>query len=418
MVRPAQGVSGAGGQTGDLVGTTLAGRFSIRRVIGRGAMGTVYAAQQMPLDRPVAVKVLELSTDTERPETVRERFLREASVLGKLEHPNIVRVYDFGVEADVPFLVMELVDGFSLRRLLGSGPMPAIRAVDIVLQIVAALREAHALGMVHRDLKPANILLTRQGGQLDFVKVVDFGLAKSVQGNDSELTMQGQVMGTPMYMAPEQIRDEATDGRADLYAVGVILYRALTGQAPFEKGTSAHDVLLGHLYETPRRFADVHADLRVPPALEWVVMRCLEKRPQDRFGSAAELQKALKACRRALEDPAQHDLTVGLVAGQTVVGEGQADASQSSLSVRRPAGRTGGHTAPEIAPPPTPVPVASTWVEPPPTEVRLSVPRSLAGVVFGLLLVLGVVAGIVFDRVVRAPASNPKVILAEPAPSP
>ncbi len=398
------------------VGELINDRYLLRKLVARGAMGSVYLADQLPLDRPVAVKVLEPPTDQEDPEKVKIRFFREASTLARLEHPNTVRIYDFGYWGDVPFLVMEYVDGFSLRRLQSNGPIPAIRVVDIAVQICAALREAHGSGVIHRDLKPANILLTRHAGALDVVKVVDFGLAKGFYGQDQELTQNGQVLGTPMYMSPEQIRDDTCDPRSDIYSLGVVLYRSLTGETPFPKGSTA-EVLMANLYDAPRPFSAVRPGLDLPPSLEWVVRRCMEKRPEDRFANVAELQKALKACRRALEDPSMRGLQLSVEGGHTVLPEDVNDTSYSSLHVpRQSEGRGSGARSSGATHPGEATGRRSAY--------RLGplglVPDWVLWTVFGLMAATGVLAGIVVERYYREDdaAVSPAAAVAPAAESP
>lgn len=413
--------------TDDRLGQLLNDRYRLRKVIARGAMGSVYLADQLPLDRPVAVKILDLPSEQDDPEKVRTRFLREASTLARMEHPNTVRIYDFGYWNGTPFLVMEFVDGFSLRRLQSNGPIPAVRVVDIASQICAALREAHGMGIIHRDLKPANILLTRHAGALDVVKIVDFGLAKGFYGQDQDLTQNGQVLGTPMYMSPEQIRDDECDPRSDIYSLGVVLYRSFTGETPFPKGSTA-EVLMANLYDAPRPFEVVRPGLDLPPALEWVVGRCMEKKPEDRFANVAELQKALKACRRALEDPAMRHLQLSVNAGHTVLPDDASEASYSSLHLPQHQGggprgpqQSGGHSQRNI-------PVARTAASALPGAPAPSAPSfasmatdrlaEMRGSTFGgvpdwvvvaallLLAVLGVVAGVAVGKRMQAPKAD------------
>lgn len=276
-----------------LEGVVLDGRYVLQKLIARGAMGAVYEAEQILLNRRVAVKVMDPQHLHESLEKFAERFRREASVLARLQHPNIVRVYDYGRYGEAPFLVMEHIDGYSLQRLQAGGPIPPSRLVPIAMQMCDALEEAHALDLIHRDLKPANILLTRHAGVLDVVKVVDFGLAKDLVSMDPEVTDVGQVMGTPMYMAPEQIRDDACDGRTDIYALGILMYRSLTGVLPFKAGQTTA-VLLANLQERPPAFAEVNPNLKVSAELERVVFQCLEKDPDRRFPSVRVLREALK----------------------------------------------------------------------------------------------------------------------------
>ncbi len=297
-------------------GMVIDGRWVVEQLIARGAMGEVWLAKQSSLDRRVAVKLLDPESTADDPKILVERFYREASVLARLQHGNVVRVLDLGTWQGRLFLVMEYVDGWSLKRLQAGGPLPAARAVHIASQIVDALHEAHTLGLIHRDLKPANVLLTRTPGALDVVKVVDFGLAKDCFVV-SDLTVQGQVLGTPMFMAPEQIRDEPCDGRADLYAVGVLLYGCLAGRHPYDLG-GATEVMLAHLEREIPRFAEAAPDLRLPPIVEWTVRTCLEKDREQRFANAQELKKALTACAEALAHPEAPAVTGRLVQGRFV----------------------------------------------------------------------------------------------------
>jgi serine/threonine protein kinase len=407
------GVSQASGGD-ERVGMLINDRYRLRKVIARGAMGTVYLADQLPLERAVAVKVLEPPADAEDNDTVRQRFLREANTLARLEHANTVRIYDFGYWGSTPFLVMEYVDGFSLRRMQQNGAIPAVRVVEIALQICAALREAHSIGLIHRDLKPANILLTRHAGALDVVKVVDFGLAKGFYGSEQDLTQNGQVLGTPMYMSPEQIRDEPCDPRSDIYSLGVVLYRSLTGETPFPKASTA-EVLMANLYDRPRAFKQVRPDIDLPPVLEWVVLRCMEKRPEDRFANIAELQKALRACRRALEDPAMRGIQLTFDAGHTVMPEDVTESSYSSLHVPRQIVRPAGGPATSPTSP-------TSGTEP--SGRRSSFRIGGIGVVpdwallgaFVLMILGGVLAGMFVEHAVRPPeAATPTAPAAPPA---
>lgn len=312
----------------DLLGETIDGRWTLERLIAKGAMGAVYLARQRRLDRHVAVKLLDLEGTTDEPEILVERFHREAAILARLRHANTVRVFDAGEWRGRLYLVMEHIEGGSLKRLFSTGPVPAPRLVHVVRQIAAALHEAHALGLIHRDLKPANILLTRIAHQSDVVKVVDFGLAKDCFGC-AELTSEGRVLGTPMYMAPEQVRDESADGRADLYAIGVLMFVGLTGQHPFSLGP-ASQVMVAHLDEAVPTFSEVAPHLHLPPVVEWTVRTALAKDRSERFASAVELDKALVLCLRALTGKPVPD--VRLVDGSVVVEEPPAAAEATSAS--------------------------------------------------------------------------------------
>lgn len=367
-----------------LLGRTIGKRYVLEKRIARGAMGCVYQARQDPLDRPVAIKVLDPKGATEDAETFQARFAREASTLARLQHPNSVRVYDFGEWRNHTYLVMEYVDGYSLRRLQAGGPVPATRLLHIATQICDALQEAHALGLIHRDLKPANVLLTRHAGALDVVKVVDFGLAKEFHGSD-DLTMAGQVLGTPMYMAPEQIRDEAVDQRTDIYALGVLMYRALTGKTPFEKG-KAMKVLMAHLKQAPPSFAEANPAVDVPPALEWVVQTCLAKKPEHRFANVVELKKALEAVKLAYEEPSMWDLDLALHEGHTVLPEDLCETTGASMKLRKVAPERRGDRAPSAVRPETG------------TQLLDRLPARTLGLLFALVSMSSVLAGAALER--------------------
>lgn len=319
-----------------LIGTTIDGRYTLERVIARGAMGCVYLGTQRSLSRPVAVKILD-PKGGEEDRVFQERFFREAAVLARLQHPNTVRVIDYGAWKGRTYLVLEYVNGHSLRRLQSGGPIPPARLVHIATQICDALHEAHALGLIHRDLKPANVLLTRHAGALDVVKVVDFGLAKEFH-KPRELTQAGQVLGTPMYMAPEQIRDEAIDQRVDIWALGVLMYRSITGKPPFDKGP-AMKVLMANLEEIAPPFAIAAPEVQVPKCLEQVVMCCLEKKADDRFATVQEMNKALQICEIALERPDWADVTFQVVDGRVVIPEGLIEAGDGTIRVVLPRSR-------------------------------------------------------------------------------
>lgn len=375
-VEPPQKGTGNSEATDRLIGATVDGRYVLERRIARGAMGCVYLARQMPFDRLVAVKLLDPKGASEEPEVFEERFVREASALARLQHPNTVKVYDYGHWKGRTFLVMEYVDGNSLRRLQAGGPIPASRLINIARQICDALQEAHGMGLIHRDLKPANLLITRRAGALDVVKVVDFGLAKEFYGN-TELTQAGQVLGTPMFMAPEQIRDEDCDQRTDIYALGVLMYRSLTGVMPFDKGP-AMQVLMAHLKERAPSFSQADPSLDLPKMLEQVVFRCLEKNPDDRFANVIEVRKALDACDKVLANPAFRDLSLQVEDGHTVVPLAMCETSASHEAVP---------------------PVDLQPVHPPSAEHFLgTLPGRVVGVLLGVVGLAGLLGGAALER--------------------
>jgi serine/threonine-protein kinase len=281
-----------------LLGRVIANKYRLEAVVGTGATGKVYRAKHLTLDRPLAVKVLARHL-MDNP-TAQARFRREARAASKLNHPNSVHVLDFGVEPDgLTYLVMEYLEGRELyRAIYEDWPLGSERSVRIMSQVLSVLQAAHEIGIVHRDLKPENVMLVQRpdehGNLVEIVKVTDFGIAKSIHGSASEdslnLTRDGTVHGTPEYMSPEQARGEELDGRADIYACGVMLYEMMTGTLPFT-AESAFEVILKHLSDPvePPTIRRPDAD----PRLEPVVMRALAKRRQDRFADAKSMRLAL-----------------------------------------------------------------------------------------------------------------------------
>ena len=283
-----------------LVGRVINDRFRVLALIARGGMGRVYRAEQQPLGRLVALKVLAHSEDDNDPD-FQQRFFLEAATCAKLRHGNTVTVFDYGrTDDDVYFIAMELLEGRTLRQAMTQdGPFSPGRATHVALQIGRSLREAHGMGITHRDLKPGNVFLIRQDEEADFVKVLDFGLVKT-KDRDVELTQTGQFMGSPKYIAPEQIRGREVDGRADVYSLGVLLYEMLTGKPPFKRDTTV-DTLMAHIQDPVPPMAETNPEVVVPQALEAVVLRCLRKPRDDRFPSMEALMTALKAAASMTE---------------------------------------------------------------------------------------------------------------------
>ena len=284
-------------------GTQL-GTYEIVGRLGAGGMGEVYRARDLRLGREVALKVLPADVAA-NPDRL-ARFEREARTVAGLNHPNIVTLYSVEDEDDVPYLTMELVEGESLAALVSPGGLPAVRVLDIGIPLTEALSAAHGRGVVHRDLKPSNVMLTREG----WVKVLDFGLAKlSLPSTDTDpdltqavtaapISLVGEIVGTVPYMAPEQIRGEAVDARTDLFALGIVLYELATGRRPF-RGETPADVSSSILRDAPEPLTRVRSDL--PPDLDRIVARCLQKNPRQRAQSATEVRDELRRLRQALE---------------------------------------------------------------------------------------------------------------------
>lgn len=275
-----------------LVGLVVADRYRVVARIGRGGMGIVYRVEHVRLGKPLAMKLLAGELSMSR-DTVR-RFKQEALAASQLSCRHTVQVYDFGVWQHLTYLVMELVDGVDLGRLLHrEGPMPAPRLEKLIAEICSSLDEAHGKGIVHRDIKPENIMVVDEGRGRESAKVVDFGLAKLREANSqTNVTLQGTIIGTPYCISPEQILGDPVDGRADIYALGVVMHRMLTGNYPFD-ATTAMAMFAKHLNESPRPLAASHPELGISQSLSDAVLRCLAKDPADRFRSVEELRAAL-----------------------------------------------------------------------------------------------------------------------------
>ena len=279
----------------------LAGRYRLKRLIAAGGMAEVWEAVDDILGRPVAVKILHAHLAED--DSFRERFRREAIAAARLAHPNVVATFDTGLDGSVTFIVMELVDGQTLRQAMNeTGPMAPGRAVHIAAQTADALHYAHRAGVVHRDVKPGNILLCPDGR----VKVADFGIAKAVEESEPSrpdpaeaLTGTGSIVGTAQYLSPEQVEGRPVDGRTDVYALGVVLYEMLCGRPPFS-GETDMAVALKHVTTEPLAPRQVRAG--IPRALEDVVLRAMAKRAETRYQSAAELQTALLSVHLGAEE--------------------------------------------------------------------------------------------------------------------
>lgn len=280
-----------------LLGQTIQGRVKIIRPIARGGMGKVYYGEQVTMGRPCAIKVLDPHVAGADLADFNKRFLLEASVSSKLTHPNVVTIFDYGETDDgLCFIAMEYLEGTTVaEEMKKSGKLPPERAVDIARQVCRALREAHSLGVVHRDMKPGNIFLQKNDDEGDFAKVLDFGLVKDThnEGADQQHTQMGAVMGSPRYMAPEQIQGKAVDSRTDIYSLGATLYAMIAGRPPFDRPNEMA-TMMAHVSEAVPPFSQTAPDVMVPAELEGIVMKCLEKDPAKRFGSMEELIAALK----------------------------------------------------------------------------------------------------------------------------
>jgi eukaryotic-like serine/threonine-protein kinase len=285
-------------QDGDdpLVGQTIDGRYEVERVLGEGGMGLVYKARHTVLGKPLALKVLR--PDVSKDEEIITRFRQEAQSASSIGNEHIIDISDFGTLTDgSTYFVMEFLDGVDLTGAIeGETPMRAARVVHIAKQMCRALAAAHDIGIVHRDLKPDNIFLVKRGGDSDFVKVLDFGIAK-VGGNASKLTRAGQVFGTPHYMSPEQCSGSGVDHRTDIYAIGIILYEMATGQVPFD-ADNLMGILTKHLYEEAIAPREVNPEL--PEGLETVILKCITKNADQRYQTMSEVMADLEQLEAGL----------------------------------------------------------------------------------------------------------------------
>jgi serine/threonine-protein kinase len=340
-----------------LVGHVLADKYELEALIGRGGMGVVYRGRHQLLDRPVAVKLLRpqfLSDDR-----AVQRFLREAQAMARVEHPNAVTIHDFGLMANgAAYLVMEFIEGETLRTVLGRAKrLPLADAVAIAQQICDAVEAAHRQGIVHRDLKPENIMFKRaEEGAV--VKVVDFGLAKLLDGISGApgeaITSSHDLFGTPAYMAPEHYEGEVIDARADVYAIGVMLYEMISGAPPFQ-GT-VQSIMSGHLFKEPPPLAESIEESH--PAVEAVIRRALEKVPSARFETPAELAAALREAASAAlgyETVAVPDLRAKpIVTGSLASETGPQSVADTTETIGRPVSYDTPATIPSIVPPDRP----------------------------------------------------------------
>jgi len=282
------------------VGKIIDNRYEIQARIGEGGMGVVYKARQTSIDRVIAIKMLNAQMAGDQ--TWVQRFYNEAKACSRLQHPNTIRMFDFGQTNEGRlFMTMEFLDGMSLRDAVSKGPLAPQRVVKILIQCCASLAEAHSIGIIHRDIKPDNVFLLNMAGSPDFVKLLDFSVAKLLEG-DRMKTQAGVVFGTPQYMSPEQGRGLPLDARSDLYALGILAFEMLTGNVPFND-------------ENPMTVIQMHLHGAIPPlaqtipySVQQIVRRALEKDPNRRYQSSGEM---MQHCQQVFAEVSQGGMSIG-----------------------------------------------------------------------------------------------------------
>jgi hypothetical protein len=291
-------------QSTDLVGSVIAERYHISKKLGEGGMGAVYLGEHVKMGRKSAIKVMTSSMAHDRDATA--RFNREASNAARINHPNVCAIYDFGETHDgVSYLAMEFIEGGSLGDLLEEvGSIPPARAAKILAQTADALQAAHDMDIVHRDLKPDNIMLARGRDGSDLVKVVDFGIAKAMSGEEGQqVTKTGLVVGTPEYMSPEQLSGDTVTGRSDTYSLALVFYRMVTGTFPFQ-AANAQEMMIKRLTDEPLPLGAARPDIVFPPALEEAMRHALGRMPSERYASAVEFARDVSSAVAGMGDAA------------------------------------------------------------------------------------------------------------------
>ncbi|HEX5060474.1 MAG TPA: protein kinase [Kofleriaceae bacterium] len=390
----------AAGSAPDLVGREIAGRYRIVKKLGEGGMGAVYRGEQLSLKRAVAVKVLKPELGANQ--MILRRFNAEAEAVAKLSHPNTVNIYDFGQDSDGSlFIAMEFIEGRSLREAIQKeGPFSPTRSIAIALQVAASLSDAHAHSIVHRDLKPDNVMLQDRGRNKDVVRVLDFGIAKLRDDNratQQAMTQAGDMLGTPQYMAPEQIRGEAIDGRTDIYALGCMIYEMVTARLPYEAPTIMA-MLSKHLLETPVPPSQRRPDLAIPASIDQLVLGAMAKDPNARAATMEQFAEHLQSLLATL--PADPNRSAGMSVQQGA-------ATPFAPPTQPPPAYTPAGFAPPTTPPPsggasyaapTPPPAGVAYAPP-----SASAPTAASGksrtpmwIALGVLALGGAGAGIFF----------------------
>ncbi|MCB1901080.1 serine/threonine-protein kinase [Cognatazoarcus halotolerans] len=365
------------------------GRYRLVAELGRGAMGTVYRAEDPLLERKIALKVLATEYRTATQAAFQTRFFREARAAGRLNHPNIVTIHDVGESEGTPYIAMEFLSGLNLKETLEEGAvLPIRRLLEIAMLVARGLDYAHQHGVIHRDIKPANIMLLRNGT----VKIMDFGIAHAP---DTGATLSDALLGSPRYMSPEQIANRGVDARTDIFSLGVTLYEALTGKDPFD-ADNIPAVMQLILQSEPPPPSSLNPD--VPPALDALVLRAIAKAPEARFASAREMAGELAAIRRTLRDaekasPRAHTLrtpsageatqlitappATARAAGMPAAGRRRGPVILIGLTLAAfgTVLALGTHRTPPAAPGPSPAPASAPLPAPPASAIETAVPE-------------------------------------------
>ena len=336
----------------DLVGQVVADRYHIIKKLGEGGMGAVYLGEHVKMGRKSAIKVM-MASMAHDPDAV-ARFNREASNASRISHPNVCQIFDFGETSDgLIYLAMEFIEGKSLKDLVEhEGAIPAVRAAHIIRQSADALQAAHDLGIVHRDIKPDNIMIVQGKGGDDIVKVVDFGIARAVGGDEQgqKVTKTGLVVGTPEYMSPEQLSGDKLDGRSDIYSLGLVLYRMITGTLPFQ-ADSAQETMIKRLTDDPMPLAEARTDIEFPPKLQLVMNTALARSAAERYQSASEFGRDAMDAVAGMPMPSTRVQTAHEGATHVMSKEELTQATKAQSSAKKaPAKRR--ETAPTAAPQP------------------------------------------------------------------
>lgn len=368
----------------DVVGSVIADRYHILKKLGEGGMGAVYLGEHVKMGRKSAIKIMAQSMAND-PDAI-ARFNREAANAARINHPHVCAIYDFGETKDgLIYLAMEFIEGEALTDLIErEGALPPRRAARIIQQAGDALQAAHDLGIVHRDLKPDNIMITRGRDGADVVKVVDFGIAKAMGGEEGQkVTKTGLVVGTPEYMSPEQLAGDKLDGRSDIYSLALVLYRMVTGTLPFVADT-AQEMMIKRLTDDPLPLNQARPDGNFPPRLQDVMTRALMRMPSGRYASAAEFARDVAQAVAGMADVAAADTQ-----GATQLISSVSTAATAQVPRTRVSGRD------RVATPDTPAPAAATRAPAPTVKKKKPVAAIAAAV--GVLAVGGGAAAVMLS---------------------